>query len=71
MSENKKEDDLILSTPQLKQIQLNNNIGYNCSECSSLIEILSINEDDLSMKYTCLNEKKKHTEDIEFIKTIK
>ena len=51
--------------------ELINNIYSRCPDCGSSIEILSINEDDLSMKYTCLNEKKKHTEDIEFIKTIK
>jgi len=55
MSENKKEDDLILPAPQLKQIQLNNDIGYNCSECSSLIEILSINEDNNTIKFNCVN----------------
>ena len=67
MSENKKEDDLILSTPQLKQIQLNNNIGYNCSECSSLIEILSINEDNNTIKFNCINNHKNNIKIKEYL----
>ena len=34
---------------------LNNEIYYNCSECSSLIEILSINEEINTIKFKCLN----------------
>ena len=38
----------IISDEQTKE-----NKGYNCSECSSLIEILSINEDNL--EFNCVN----------------
>ena len=37
-----------------------NEINYNCSECSSLIEILLINEDNNIIKFKCLNKTKKH-----------
>ena len=37
-----------------------NNIYYNCDKCSSLIEIISINEDTDSIEFKCLNEEKKH-----------
>ena len=30
-------------------------IGYNCSECSSLIEIISINEDNNTIEFNCIN----------------
>ena len=39
--------------PVTKEEQIEENIGYNCSECSSLIEILSIKEDNLEFK--CVN----------------
>ena len=38
--------------PPIQQEKFKGNIGYNCSECSSLIEILSINEDNLEFKCT-------------------
>ena len=31
-----------------------NNISYNCAECSSMIEILSINERNNIIEYKCL-----------------
>jgi len=37
-----------------------NEINYNCSECSSLIEILIINEDNNIIKFKCLNKTKNH-----------
>ena len=37
-----------------------NEISYNCSECSSLIEILLINEDNNIIKFKCLNKIKNH-----------
>ena len=56
MIENIKENDPAPPTPQLGIMQSNiNNMGYNCSECSSLIEILSINEDNNTMKFNCIN----------------
>jgi len=33
-------------------------INYNCTECHSLIEILSINEKDNTIEFRCLNDKK-------------
>ena len=50
--------------------ELKNNNFIICPDCGSSIEILSINEDNLSIEYRCLNEKKKHTEKTEFTKTI-
>ena len=44
-----KEANNLINQPllQIKEEQIKENKGYNCSECSSLIEILSINENDL------------------------
>ena len=36
-------------------IELNNNIYYNCNDCSSLIEILEINQVDNKIKFECIN----------------
>ena len=49
----KEADNSINSPPPPAQEQDKENIGYNCSECSSLIEILSIKEDNLEFK--CVN----------------
>ena len=35
-----------------------NNCSYNCTECSSSIEILSLNENNI--KFICNNKKNKH-----------
>ena len=40
-------------TPQT--LAENNNILYNCTECSSLIEVLLISEDKNIIKFKCLN----------------
>ena len=65
MIEIKKENYSAPPTPQLEQIKFNTNkIGYNCSECSSLIEILSINEDDNTIEFNCINNKN-HSNKIE------
>ena len=47
-----KEVDNSINQPPLpvKEEQIEENIGYNCSECSSIIEILSINEYNLKFK---------------------
>ena len=34
------------------------NKSYNCSECSSFIEILSLNEDNYTIEFKCLNQNK-------------
>ena len=39
--------------PPIQKEQIEENIGYNCAECSSLIEILSIDENNLEFK--CMN----------------
>ena len=53
--------DAPIPTPNIKnnEIKINNNIYYNCTECSSLIEILSINEYNNSIEFKCLNQNKK------------
>ena len=38
-------------------INIENNIFYNCSECPSLIEIISINQDKGTIKFKCTNKK--------------
>ncbi len=45
-----------------------NNIYYNCTECSSLIDIISINEDNNIIEYKCLNKENSHGKIIMTIK---
>ena len=49
---NEKELDYSMNPPPPPVLEEQNkeNIGYNCTECSSLIEILSINEDNIEFK---------------------
>ena len=56
-------------TPKPPNYTETNNIYYNCSECSSLIEILSINEKNNIIKFKCLNSNCNHEK--EKIMTIK
>ena len=50
-----KEYDYIQETfESSEQLQLNE-IYYNCTECSSCIEILSINEKECSIEFKCIN----------------
>ena len=44
--------------PIIKEEQIQENIGYNCSECSSMIEIISINDFDNSLEFKCINNDK-------------
>ena len=46
-------EDYIMETKELEQKQ--NEIFYNCTECSSAIEILSINENECSIEFQCIN----------------
>ena len=46
-------NDAPAATPQ-SEIELSN-IYYNCTECSSMIEILSINEENNIIEFKCLN----------------
>ena len=48
--------------------ELKNNNFTICPDCGSSIEMLSINENKI--EYRCLNEKKKHTKETKFTKTI-
>ena len=45
------------SIPSVKQesLQAKNDIFYNCTECSSLIEILSIDENKNIIEFKCIN----------------
>ena len=43
-----------IKTPN-KESMMIKNIYYNCTECSSLIEIISINEDKGNIQFKCLN----------------
>ena len=40
------------------------NIYYNCSECSSLIEIFSINEKNNMIKFKCNNKDNNHNKEM-------
>ena len=66
-----KENDYIMDTKEREQ-QRQNEIFYNCTECSSAIEILSINEDEWSIEFQCINNKHKKTIPInEYLNKIK
>ena len=54
-------------TPLINDIELNN-ICYNCTECSSLIEILSLNEDNNTIEFRCLGTNNNHDKKIISIK---
>ena len=50
-----KENDYIMETSESsEQLQLNE-IYYNCTKCSSSIEILSINEIECTIEFKCIN----------------
>ena len=46
--------------PQITPEICNSNLNYCCSECSSLIEILSINEKNNIIEFKCLNKENNH-----------
>ena len=52
-------------TPKDINIELEQNY-YNCTECSSLIEIISINEDII--EFVCLNKENNHGKKIMSLK---
>ena len=60
MSEIKNEDN----SPPAITPELNEEIYYNCSECSSLIEITSIDEEKNFIEFNCLNKEKNHDKNI-------
>ncbi len=49
-------------TPTPIEENINSEISYNCSKCSSLIEINSIDEDNIEFK--CLNKESNHPKNI-------
>ena len=65
MTEIKKKENIeinqteILSMTTEPEIEIND-FYYNCSECSSLIEILSINIDNNIIEFKCLSKDNKH-----------
>ena len=48
-------------TPAVDSNELNNEIFYNCSECSSMIEIISIDEENNTIEFNCLNQNNNHS----------
>ena len=54
INEIKINNSIHFSLPQEQEKQIKENIGYNCSECSSLIEILSIDENENNIEFKCL-----------------
>ena len=50
ISKKEVDNSINLTTSTVKEEQIEENIGYNCPECSSLVEILSINEYNLEFK---------------------
>jgi len=55
-----------VQTPQATQINDNNSydISYNCTECSSLIEIISLLQDNNFIKFKCLNKDNSHEQSL-------
>ena len=51
-------------TPSINKIKIKNDIYYNCTECSSIIEILSINEENSIIEFQCLNKDNPHEKKI-------
>ena len=51
--ENEVDNSINPPPPPAQEGYIQGNIGYNCSECSSLIEILSIKENNL--EFNCVN----------------
>ena len=44
-----------METPETPEVFKLNEIYYNCSECSSSVEILSINEKESNIEFKCIN----------------
>ena len=55
-----------VKSPQIIQINENNsdNISYNCTECSSLIEIISLLQDNTFIKFKCINKDNSHEQSL-------
>ena len=50
-----KENDYIMETSESSEQNQLNEIYYNCTECPSPIEILSINETECTIEFKCIN----------------
>ena len=57
MKATKNHDDYFMETSELENQTELNEIYYNCSECSSPIEIISINEKDNTIQFECIDKK--------------
>ena len=51
-----KNDNILKDAPPPMTPELNDESYYSCSECSSLIEIISINEEKNTIEFNCLNQ---------------
>ena len=62
--EKEQKENIILSKEQSQTTEIirdkSYDISYNCTECSSLIEIISINQENNSIKFKCLNKNNSH-----------
>ena len=72
----RKEEFNIKDSPPAITPELNDDIYYNCSECFSHIEIISINEENNAIEFICLNEANNHPKKInmslkEYLKKMK
>ena len=56
MQEEEKDNNMAAPVLETEKLVKNNNIFYNCTKCSSLIEILSISEKNNTIKFKCLKE---------------
>ena len=69
-------ENILKDAPPTMTPELNRELYYSCSECSSLIEIISINEEKNTIEFNCLNQENKHQKNInipikEYIKQMK
>lgn len=62
----KKEENTIkkVEFQNIFEIFKNKKKGYSCTKCSSLIQILSINENNNNIEFECTNKKNTHRESI-------
>ena len=63
MSNKGNKSDFKYESPETMELELRD-IGYCCSECSSLIEILSINENNSFIEFKCSNKNNVHKKNI-------
>ena len=59
-----KHENILNDAPPPLTPELNDQIYYNCSECSSIIEIISIDEENNMIEFNCLNEENNHNKNI-------